>query len=494
MKILLINPRTSFNFSFAGVPLGVLAIGSYLKAKGYDVRVLDRSVQRNKITKVFAEFKPDAVGISLVSSSAIADTVKLSEYCKVQGIPVIMGGAMATAIPEQLLKEGAADYVVLGEGEITIHELLQKLEIGEAAGELPGLVYLNGDAQVHYTPNRPFADLSTFPKTDWSLIKPSRYWNVGVNTNKAIYTYRSKGCPGSCTFCFNKSFHQSTRRVRSDDAVLEEIRELVSIHGADGIFFGDECFCTKREEMLTFCDKLKALNLNFFWTCITRVNITRQELQAMYDAGCRGVFFGVESGSREMLKRIQKNISLELIEDTFRHCREIGIHTTASFIIDLPDETEEDLMQTLDLIRKIGSVISLMQFFSPEPQTVLWNKLVAQGKLKPPQDLAGWSKLFIRENGGGSFSKIPQRELHVVQKFAVLLSILHREKGRTSPLYILRRGLVEFTRSISHQGLADVIANLFLLGMQAVKAIWYLTAYPKIRKKYGLYLRNFRQN
>jgi len=499
MKVLIVNPRVAFNVYFAGTPLGSLAVGSYLKEKGYDVRIYDRAADKRKLAKVFAEFKPDAVGISLIASVAIPDALRVSKYCREQGVPVIMGGITASFVADALLKEDATDYIVLGEGEIPMYELLRKLESGEPVGEMLGIAYRDESGQIQIMPERPFADLNEFPTMDWSLIKPERYWQSHISgMQRAIYLFRSKGCPGRCTFCFNPAFHHSERRVRSDEDVCEDIRVLVTEYHADGIIFGDECFCTRSEELLNFCAKLKAMNLPVHWGCQTRTTTTREELQAMYDAGCRAVFFGVESGSPKIQKKVHKNLSLNGIERVFRDCQEIGIYTTASIVLGLPTETEEDLKLTIALMTKIRANYMHLPFFSPIYPSELWDECVAEKKLTPPRNLDEWSKIYLSGwfssalNGGVIFGEVPLRELQVAQCFAFWLCFAQPGGNNTSLIYACRRIFVDFFRFVLQQGFVNGFRNLFQLAQRALIVFWNITAYPKIRKKYGLYVKNFR--
>ncbi|MCL2023117.1 MAG: B12-binding domain-containing radical SAM protein [Oscillospiraceae bacterium] len=492
MKVLLINPRVGLNRFHTSLPLGMLAIGSYLKSKGYTVRTFDRCVQRENFIKIFDEFKPDVVGFSIFSFDVVKDAMKISAYARKSGIPVVLGGGFSTILAREFLSENIGDYVVLGEGEITMDELLQRIERGADVDDVAGLAYVR-DGSVRFTCEREFCDLRQLPKLDWSLVKPSNYYTFTFpGSQNAIYIYHSKGCPGRCSFCFNKSFHKSMRRLRSDEAVCAEIRELVDTYGADGVIFGDECFCANKEEMLAFCEKLASLDI--LWACQTRPTLTRQEVQAMYDSGCRTIFFGVESGSPRMQKEVQKNLPLERVKETFELCREIGIYTVGSFILGLPGETREDMLQTLEFINEIKPDLMQKPFFLPAPASKCWDDLIAQGKIEVPKNLLSWRKSYPMETLGISYCELSKRELNVISSFLGLLNTIPPRSERRD-IYaknVLRIFLREVILLPQRRGLFGGLHYVFSMGVTALRLMWFLTAYPKIRREYGLYLKNFR--
>ena len=493
MNILLVCPRASRTTkTFPSAPLGALAIGSYAQREGHSVKIADFSATRKSIDYFLEDFTPDVVGISSISPLTIPNAVDVSRYFREKSVPVVWGGTFATIVPDQILLEGAADYVVMSEGEITFTQLLKKIEGNEEIGDLPGLVYLDKNGEPYHTPPRPFGDLQDFPKIDWSLVDIEKYWQHLPSASRSVYVYKSKGCPCQCTFCFNPYFHRSQYRQRKHEDVLEELQELAAM-GADGIFFADECFCVGSEQLLSFCAKLKELNLNLSWYCQTRLGVSREELQAMYDAGCRLVFFGIETGSPRMQKLIKKNIRLEKLEETVDICREIGIITNLAIILGFPEETEEDLRQTIDLIFRASGDITAPNFFVPAPHSETWETCYPTVENPPEVTLENCYNLFSDETGAFMFSEIPRKELFVVQKFILLSSALRMPSHGKDPFFILKRYIIDTLRFAKIYGVAKGISYVFNLAKEVLIMLWYVAMYPKIRKKYGLYMRNFKK-
>ncbi|MBQ4626420.1 MAG: B12-binding domain-containing radical SAM protein, partial [Clostridia bacterium] len=319
MRILLINPATVGYSRSVTTPLGLLSIASSLQSKGHKVRLYDRPVEKVKAEKVFDEFRPELVGVSLVSFKSVYDALEMSEYAKKLSLPVVWGGPLASEIPETVLKKGCIDLVSIGEGEATWIELAEKFLNGERNFEsVAGIAFRNEEGKTVITEARNFVDLGELPPIDWSLVDVPKYFQSSYECEKMLYLYCAKGCPHSCTFCYNKDFHRCTYRKRPLEHVLDEIGYLVKNHGMDGVYFADEMWGRNRSEMRMICDSLRSLDLEFVWGCQTRIGVfTEEDFKYMYDSGCRWVYFGVESGSENMLQKMNKRIPYDKIEETF---------------------------------------------------------------------------------------------------------------------------------------------------------------------------------
>lgn len=156
--------------------------------------------------------------------------------------------------------------VSIGEGEATWFDIVRYYD-GEIKNidDIKGIAYKNENGEVVRTQDRGFIDFSEIPPLDWQLIDVPRYFQSSYSCEKMMYLYAAKGCPFSCTFCYNKEFHKCSYRKRSLDFLLEEIKTLVRDYGMDGVYFADELWCTNRNEMHEICDALKSLDLDFVW-------------------------------------------------------------------------------------------------------------------------------------------------------------------------------------------------------------------------------------
>jgi len=348
LKVLLINPKsTQLNRrrKAPSVPIGLLAIASFIKAKGHTVKIVDLALKSENIGKHILSFKPDVVGVTVVSTLVCNSAVKASKIAKKYNKPVIWGGQIASLLTELSFNEGCVDFIVMGEGEITFSELLDTIEKGGSYENIDGLAFVNKDG-VHINKSREFAYLSLFPGTDWTLVNPKKYSQGYFQCKRMLYLYFSKGCPAHCTFCFNPTYHRSNHRRRPPGQVIEEIEYLVKNCGVDGVNFADEFLYPGPEDMQTFIRLIKEKNLDFIWGGQTRLGVySKEDLQHMYNAGCRFLLFGVETGCEARMKEIKKGIDLKKAKETFDNCKEIGITTQGSFIIGYPDETEDEIKE-----------------------------------------------------------------------------------------------------------------------------------------------------
>lgn len=398
MKILFVVPLINYNTDTPAVPLGVLAICSFLRIHSdHDTFIFDRTTDRRSISKVIKDIKPDIVGVSVKSNLCLSDAQKISQTAKAKNIPVIWGGEFPSACPEVVLKEDCVDMVGVGEGEKTCLELLDALNCENVElNKIDGLVYKSGD-KIIANNERTIMSGDELARVDYDLVDVDQYVAPLHGCKKMIWNYGAKGCTGQCTFCFNKSFHKRQYRKRNYDDILAEIQGLVENHGVDGMFFGDEIWCKSSAEMRNNCDKLRALGLNFTWGCMMKVGVlSAADYDYMYNAGCRWIFFGVESGSPERLKKIKKNIPIDKAIESIKDCYLSGICPISSFIIGFPDETVEELRMTVDLMKEISKNSTLTCYhYSPYIGSELYDDLVASGRLKQFDDINDLKNCFF---------------------------------------------------------------------------------------------------
>lgn len=301
LKVLLVIPANLLIAKSGSCPLGVLSIASYLKDKGHIVKIIDRSFRKDDMEKHIKSFSPDVVGVSVISALASRDAIEVSKIVKKHKITVVWGGYIASVLPELCFKEGCVDFIVIGEGEITFSELLDAIEKGKSFYNVDGLAFVDRIG-LHINKEREVADLSSFPCIDWSLLDIKKYVQPYILCNKMLYIYSSKGCPAKCTFCLNSKLHRSSHRTRSPEHVVNDIEYLIKNYSIDGVYFGDEFWHPKNEDRQKFFDLISERKLDFVWGCQTRLGTyNNDDLQQMYDAGCRWILFGIESGCKDQI-------------------------------------------------------------------------------------------------------------------------------------------------------------------------------------------------
>jgi hypothetical protein len=383
------------------------------------------------------------------------------------------------------------DAVVLSEGEFTFCELINRINEGMPLDQLDsieGLAFLR-NGEIILTKPREFADPADLPIIDYSLVDIPKYYQTYFECKKMLYLYGSKGCPFACTFCYNSAYNRSIYRKRPDDYIFSEFDYLVNEQGMDGIYFTDDVFCPKKEDLHNFCTKMKQKNYKLVWGCQARVGqFDREDYEMMYDSGCRWVFFGVETGSEEMQHEVRKNLDFSKMDETFRDTREIGIVTIASLIIDFPDETEEQIQDTINLAKRIKADLYPCNMYTPNIEQELCQELIRKGRYKPPKTLDEHAKLDPTVDYFKSFSHIPKRDLMVIRSYFHWISLTRKNTAKSSKSFeFLGKAINDSAINIFRFGIISFIVIGINSARTLINAVWNVYAHPKIRKKYGLY-------
>lgn len=487
MKVLLINSDSLYVKQKAAIPLGLLSIATYLNANGHTVRIYDRAVDKGSVKKHLDEFDPDIVGIAAPAS--FDDAIKVSKIVKKKNIPVIWGGQVTSLIPEIIFKSGVVDYVAIGEGEITMLALMDAITNNTSLHEIDGLAFME-NGQMFLNKDRAFADLSELPIIDFSLIDPTKYWIPNLNNQKILYIYASKGCPFNCSYCYNSCLSRGVWRARPFSYFLSEIKYLMETHGMEGVYFTDDLLYPNREYLHNFCKSIKESGLDFVWSCEARADYcAKEDLQMMYDAGCRWIFFGIESGSKLWQKKMRKGIDLEKAKETIDYCNEIGITTTTSFILGFADETEDEIIETVEYAKSIDSDTKIAFIFKPIPKSELYEDLLRNGKIKEPQTLKDCKNFTWMDALFHNYSKVPSRDLKVISSYFYLSLLKNEEKENKADSRGWTKRLFTQTVDILKRGTFKSLLILALSATEFFEIVFYAVFFPKTRKKYGLVLR-----
>lgn len=488
MKLLFVNPSTSRYTRSVSVPLGILSIASYLESKGHIVKIYDRTVEKNKLEDIIKSFKPQLAGVSMMSYKSIGDTLLVAKILKENGVPVIVGGPLSSVLPELTLKYDFIDAVSIGEGEETWAELVEFYEKGEIdLSIIKGLAFKNDKGETIYTGERDFMNLAHLAPLNWELINVPKYFQSSYRCKKMLYLYAAKGCPHSCTFCYNKDFHRCTYRKRPLEVLLDEIKYLVLSYGMDGVYFADEMWCRNKKEMCEICTKLKELKLDFVWGCQTRIGLfDKEDFLYMYECGCRWIFFGIESGSKTVLEKINKKIAYDKIEDTFRACRQADIACIGSFIAGFPDETTEDLKETVELINKLDTSLINLNYLAIIPGSEIYKDLVEKGKYTEVESLGEYTKKSPMERLEYNYSLIPDIDIKVVRAYYMWRSFVATDVPSTEKFGFAKKVITDAFRSIKTGELIGFIVSTYYAGMEFLKIAYYANFFPKIKKKYNI--------
>lgn len=487
MRVLFVNPTAGFLNRSPVAPLGIIALATYLRGHGHDARIYDRILKKTPVSAQLADYKPDLVAVSIMSTRGIKDALRVSKAAKRAGIPVAWGGQFPTLVPEVVLASEYVDYLTMFEGEQTFTELLDAMKNGGDLSHIDNLAFKR-DGKVVVNQRRGLTDLSTLPALDFTLIDPEKYFQPFIECKKMLHLYSSKGCIGRCTFCHNNYYHNSSHRRRPLEQIMAEINYLADNYGMDGVYFVDELWCANSAEMRELCAEFKQNRNKFVWGIDARIGqYNYDDLKLMYDAGCRWILFGVESGCAEVQKKIRKCIPMDRVCETFANCAKIGITTQATFLIGFPGETREQVRETVELAKKIEANMLPFNYYFPIPGSPLYEELVASGRYTPPTTLREWSKGEAADGNRLNFSAVPRRELNVVQNTFYWNSFKKKDSISGGKSYgIAKKAVADTLHIIFDGGALAFFANLFLAARRFFYVFWYSHAYPGIKKKYGL--------
>ncbi|KMY68320.1 hypothetical protein AAU61_01060 [Desulfocarbo indianensis] len=380
-RVCLIYPRDiGLNF----FPLGIGYIAAYLAQKGHQVRILDITQSELKLLLELPRSEVDIIGLSITTPQlALAQNIihLLREHFP--GTPIVVGGIHPSYFKETFLDENDADYLVYGEGEVTMDELCQAIDRGGTQiKDIQGVVYRQGSKSVINPPRPVIGDINQLPLPLREAVNYSAYLQPpglirGIWTQRCANLTTSRGCPGQCSYCGVNYIYGRRYRRRSVDNVLAEIDILVERYNVDGLYFMDDTFLLNTNWVEEFCHKLVQRNYCLRWSCYGRVDTIRESMiEAAKQAGCVQIEFGIESGSPAILKRIKKGTSLEQIQAAVNMAHDHGIRALGSFIIGFAEDTEEECQETVELAGKLGLDFTTCYYATPYPGSQIYEEAV----------------------------------------------------------------------------------------------------------------------
>jgi anaerobic magnesium-protoporphyrin IX monomethyl ester cyclase len=377
------NDRSVFRFP----PLGISYLASTLLKEGHEVQLLDCTfMNKAEALKQALELKAEVVGIYCMVTM-LDDCLWLARQLRATSRLMIVGGPLPTCDPQAFVAD--FDVVVHGEGEGTVLELLQAYATGSDYSTIAGITFRRktsindrADTESISNPDRPFIkDLDSLPFPARQLLPNQNYIQFGRKKyGYSITTVMStRGCPYDCEFCSNVIFGGSYRE-RSAKNVVDEIEQALSV-GYDRISFADDVFTMRQKRVLEMCAEIKQRGLQFKWECLTRVDsIDAATYVEMYRAGCRRVYFGIESGDDTVLKLMNKKITSDEARHAVLAAHQAGLEVGAFFILFYPGETNQTVLNTLRFATSLPLDYLGLTMPYPLPGTALYERVKGQIK------------------------------------------------------------------------------------------------------------------
>jgi len=387
MRVLLINPPLNTSLPAAGAyPMGLAYIAAVLRQNHCDVEILDirlneydRSYVSNWLLRNSGRFDLYGIGGMVTAYSYIQWLSREIRKASPSSM-IVAGGSICTA-GELLLQKSEVDLVCIGNGEKTAQSLVDALRRHEDLATIPNALVKRGGSILR-TGQEELMVLDAVPFPAWELLDMDKYtatsYLVPVSV-RSITMITGRGCPYSCSFCY-RNFGRRLRH-RSVENVVREMREVVDRYGIGHIDFLDEIFNADRDYVTELCRRIIEERFRLSWRCTGRANLVDRELlQLMYEAGCRWIGYGIESGSQKMLDGMGKRQRVEDVERSIRLARDAGMIVTGTFILGLPGETEQTIQETEQFFVR-NRIFNVPFFPVPYPGTHLFDECREKNRL-----------------------------------------------------------------------------------------------------------------
>jgi anaerobic magnesium-protoporphyrin IX monomethyl ester cyclase len=430
VRCALISPPSDSLTQAPPVQLGYLA--SVLLENGYDTRIFDfKRIDLNK-GKLFADliaFKPDLVGISVITIE-MPGTKRLVENIR-KHLPyakIVLGGVHPTVLPDETLTETAADFIIRGEGEKIIVNLADTLFYSDQKlDDVRGITFYEG-GKIKSNPDESLIeDLDSIPYPAWEMIPPVFYSTYSMQLYKrrpvVATILTSRGCPFGCSFCASR-VHGKKIRYRSPANVVSEMEMLVRMYSVGEFMFLDDNFTMNKEHVLQICEEIIRRNLGIVWKMPQgmRADTVDEELIRYFKrAGCYEVGFGIESGNQKILNRAKKRLDLSIVQRSIALIKKYDIEVYGFFILGLPGENHETIMETIRFMR-IGFDHISVSYCIPYPGSDIYNEYIKKNA-RPD-----WS-MFAHHHIFTGISELSEQDLKKYMRKAILSFYLHPRRA-----------------------------------------------------------------
>ena len=383
-RVLLIKPsgRHGISFAFDIIPTGLEYIAAYIENDVSEVNIIDLEMEPKPIQQTMKryldELNPDIVGISM-SATEHSEGLEIAEIAHKRGIATVLGGYHPSAIPDELLSHPQVDFIVRGEGEVAFKELVIK---GNAK-DIKGISYKDGNEIIHNSEREVIEDLDSIPFPARHLRRYKYYLSLARGKEHDVIT-TSRGCWGRCSFCCEPTMSGSHQRYRSPENVMTEILEIVKFHDEKSlsIEITDPHFMGKPELVERLCELLASHKLDIGFIAKVRPDSMAKHpnvVRKMIGVGIANFEMGIESPNMKDLNDTAKGINPGMHIAAVNNIKKWGGSAGGTFVIGLPGQTEEEILQFPAYAKKLGIVSSAFGIATPYPDTKFYDGLDAEG-------------------------------------------------------------------------------------------------------------------
>ena len=388
-------------------PFFLAYAAALLEKNNIDVNLIDSLAEGysdEEFINKAKEYGPEMIVIETSTPSINTDLEWVEKLKKeIPSALIALCGTHATVFSEELLKENPGiEYVLRGEYEFMLLELMQSLEKKESPGNIKGITFREGERIIE-NPDRPLIDdINEFP---WPARKflPMYSYNdefAGFPVPN-VQVWASRGCPFKCVFCnWPKTIYGGTRyRTRDVKDTVDEIEYLLKEYGFKGFYFDDDTFNIGKERILSICEEIKKRGIKVPWAVMARADTSDFEtLKAMKEAGLYAIKFGVESGVQEIVDRSGKRLDLKKVKENVKNAKKLGIKVHLTFTFGLPGETAGTIRQTIKFAKETDPDSVQFSVVTPFPGTLYFDELDKKGYIASRNwdDYDGANRAVIR--------------------------------------------------------------------------------------------------
>lgn len=367
---------------------------------------------------------------------------------------ICLAGPHVTAFPGEILNQNPeVDYIFLQEYELNFLNMVKNLRDKKKVSEVKGIAYrkdskiiVNRPELIDPLDQLPMPARHLFPSKEADFTK--YYWNDFRVYKPAIQMHSSRGCPFKCNFCLwnQVMYANGPYRMFSPKRVVDEMEYCIKKYGAREIYFDDDSFTINKNHVLQICKGIRKRKLNIKWSCMGDAMVIDEELiGAMADSGCIGLCFGVESGNKDILRRINKPVQLEKVKRVAHWCAKRKIKTHATFTFGLLGETRETMLQTLDFAKQLDTDSVQFSITTPFPGTKYYYELKERNLLLTED----WDRFDGTSSCVVKFENLTNEE---IESFCERASGLWLRNKLKKPQWIFRQ-LYNLNRGIKGQGI-----------------------------------------
>lgn len=389
MNVLFINPPIRTQSPPVHYPIGICYVASYLQKAGHHVKIIDINgfrFTKKDFIQILEKEKCNAVGIGgLITAYNHVDWIANHIKSLYPEIPIFAGNTVASTIPEILLRNTSVDIAVIGEGEDTVRELVQKIDNNEDFQEVKGVYYKDGKKIIKNPDRDPITNLDLIPVPAWDLVPMENYITNYQNAEgyRSVLISTIRGCPYNCRFCC-KTFIGYKMRSRSPENIVNELKLLVKKYKIDGFLPADDLFIFDKKRTLDFCDRLKEEGLDYLkWTASARANLVTNEIvQKVKNAGCIRLDFGFESNNQDVLDYYNKRLTTQDQQNAIDICNNNQMPFHISYIIGARNETKKSIKDSYHFAKRNKYIFYPENLLMPQPGTEIYSECKSRGLIK----------------------------------------------------------------------------------------------------------------